>query len=320
MIIKQIETTNKDYIRLAEKYGSVFNQKPWLSIYNSNLKLIGIYNLNSELIGFFNLFISKKYGFKYASVPPYSASNGFFINNLAQNNANKITFEKQVHQHIITYLKSLRLLFITTSFPTKVIDTQPYFWNNYKVIPNYTYQLDISIPIEDLFNNLTTEKRKSIKKAEKDLIEIKLSNDYTIILALVIKTFSRKENKINVEFINKLLFQFANTNNSFAYVAFKNNIPIACTFNIYYNNISYYLLGGYDSEKKHHGAGPACMWHSILKAKEIGITTFDFEGSMLPEVEKYFREFGGKITPYYTVQKAWLPLEFLLKFKFRNRF
>ena len=62
------------------------------------------------------------------------------------------------------------------------------------------------------------------------------------------------------------------------------------------------------------------MWQSILHAKKLGIEVFDFEGSMLVEVEKYFREFGGELVPYYTVNKAGLPIEMLMKFKLRNRF
>jgi hypothetical protein len=41
---------------------------------------------------------------------------------------------------------------------------------------------------------------------------------------------------------------------------------------------------------------------------------------MLPEVEKYFREFGGEIKPYYTVHRGLFPIEVALKLKMRNKF
>jgi hypothetical protein len=77
----------------------------------------------------------------------------------------------------------------------------------------------------------------------------------------------------------------------------------------------YYLFGGYDSSQKHHGAGVSCMWNSILKAKELGLGIFDFEGSMLPEVEKYFREFGGTLKPYYSASKTSAVMNVILKLK-----
>jgi hypothetical protein len=42
--------------------------------------------------------------------------------------------------------------------------------------------------------------------------------------------------------------------------------------------------------------------------------TFDFEGSMLPEVEKYFRGFGANLIPYYRVSKAKLAVDLALRF------
>jgi len=41
---------------------------------------------------------------------------------------------------------------------------------------------------------------------------------------------------------------------------------------------------------------------------------------MLPEVERFFRGFGGDLVPYFTVNKAWLPLEFMLKLLKREQF
>jgi len=59
---------------------------------------------------------------------------------------------------------------------------------------------------------------------------------------------------------------------------------------------------------------------SIEKAKQLGCQIFDFEGSMLKGVEIFFRNFGGKMEPYYTINKASLPIEMLLKFKKRELF
>jgi hypothetical protein len=79
-------------------------------------------------------------------------------------------------------------------------------------------------------------------------------------------------------------------------------------------------MGGYGSEHKHHGAGPAAMFAAIRHAKKQGLAIFDFEGSMIPPIERYFRGFGGLLTPYLTVNKAWLPFEFVLKMIRRSNF
>lgn len=321
MYIKPIAYSDESYQKLAASKGNVFNTPKWLAIYNPhNLILHGIYNDNHELIGSFSLYKSSKFGMKYYITPPYSSNNAFLLVNPAQSVSNRITFEKDVHVCINDYIKGLSAKLFISAFPPSVVDTQVYFWNKFKVIPNYTYQLNLAPTAEELFEQLTSEKRKSIRKAEKDNLEIKRVEDYKIVKELVLKTFDRKSKSVSDDFLNKILFEFADKNNSFAFVAYQNGKPSACTFCVYHNNTSYYLFGGYDNSNKHHGAGVSCMWQSILLAKQIGIATFDFEGSMLTEVEKYFREFGGNIVPYYTINKAPFLIECALKLVKRNTF
>lgn len=305
---------------MANSFGSIFNSTEWLKLFGNKLVLIGINNANNELIGAFFYATSIKFGLKFALTPSYTPSVGFFLVNPAQNKSNAITFEKEVHQVISDYFLSNKYALISLAFPVNVSDTQVYYWKKFKVIPNYTYHLDLNQNQTEIFEQFTSERRKSIKKAEKDQLVIQRCFDYNIVFDLICKTFERKQKTINQAFVKKILLEFANQKNSFAFVAYDKNTPIATTFIIHDKNVAYYLLGGYDSNLKHHGAGPSCMWQSIIYAKQLGLSTFDFEGSMLPEVEKYFREFGGELKPYYTIHRASFPIEVALKLKMRNKF
>ncbi len=320
MKLVRLNINDEKYVALAKSHGSVFNSPDWLKLFGKNLVLIGINNANNELIGAFFYSSSVKLGLKYALTPSYTPSIGFVIVNPAQNKSNAITFEKEVHEAISKYFISNNYALVSIAFPVTVTDTQVYFWKKYKVIPNYTYHLSLHQEPDAIFEQFTSERRKSIKKAEKDQLSIQLCSDYKIVFDLICKTFERKQKSINEAFVKKILFDFANDKNSFAFVAYDKNTPIATTFIIHDQNVAYYLFGGYDSKFKHHGAGPSCMWQSILKAKQLGLKIFDFEGSMLPEVEKYFREFGGEIKPYYTIHRALFPIEVALKLKMRNKF
>jgi hypothetical protein len=59
---------------------------------------------------------------------------------------------------------------------------------------------------------------------------------------------------------------------------------------------------------------------AIKAAKGLGLQTFDFEGSSIPAIERFFRGFGGRLAHHFTVSRAWLPLEMALKFSKRNLF
>jgi hypothetical protein len=48
------------------------------------------------------------------------------------------------------------------------------------------------------------------------------------------------------------------------------------------------------------------QWEAIMYAKNaLNLSVFDFEGSMLPEVEQGRRDFGAKQQPYFRVRKEW---------------
>ena len=65
---------------------------------------------------------------------------------------------------------------------------------------------------------------------------------------------------------------------------------------------TYYLVGGTAAEHRTSGAASLVMWEAIERAAARG-TAFDFEGSMIREVERFFRAFGGVPVPYSIVRK-----------------
>ena len=322
MFVKQIESGNelKQYESLVKQYGCVFNSIEWISIFSDQLLIMGVFNKDNKLVAAFLLYKTSMMGMPYISSPPYSPHNGFIVENKANNKSNEATYLKNILETIADYFQKRKDAIFMTAFPHWLIDTQPFFWKNFKVIPNYTYRIDLTLSIDQLSKNLAPDKRTSLKKVEKDGLRIEKCTDYSIVKELVLKSFSRKEKSLDTTLLDNILVDFAKPDNSFAFVAYDKQAPIAVTFCVFDDQTAYYLLGGYDSQNKHQGAGVATIWHALLYAREMGMQIFDFEGSMIPEVEKYFRKFGGNLVAYYTINKAWLPFELLLKFKKRALF
>jgi hypothetical protein len=67
---------------------------------------------------------------------------------------------------------------------------------------------------------------------------------------------------------------------------------------------AYYHLSGDDPALRESGAGILLIWEAIRYASEVlGLACFDFEGSMLPAVERIRVQFGAVQTPYFFVWK-----------------
>lgn len=315
MVVKRIESSI-----LSKKATSVFLSEKWLAIYDKGLEAYGIFNGGNEMIGGFSLYRQKRSGITYYRNPMYMSTINLFFENKSTNKAKILSENKKVMKALSNFLSDLSYGVLSIYLPENHIDMQHFYWQGFKVVPNYTYHIDLSKSETEIQKNYSTERRNDIKKAIKDEVTVELSNDLSLIKQMVSNTFSRKEKGFDEDMIDRILFDFANNQNSFAYVSFQNKKAIAASFCIYDQDKAYYLLGGYDSKNKHQGAGALAVDAAIKHSKQLKIKTFDFEGSMLPEVEKYFRGFGGDLIPYYSINKAKLPLEMALKLINRSQF
>ena len=69
------------------------------------------------------------------------------------------------------------------------------------------------------------------------------------------------------------------------------------------DDCAYYLMGGANPTLRSSGAQSLVAWESIRYAATAA-KMFDFEGSMIEPIERFFRAFGAEQTPYYVAVKA----------------
>jgi len=309
------------YETFVADHGGVFNSPSWKEhVHGDQLQYYGIFTKRGELCAVFHLYTQTRYGFAFVRNPPFMPHTGLVINNRAQNGANYLTFNKEVLESFTALLNELSYSVLSIALPPTVVDTQPFYWNKYKVVPQYTYQHDLSGPDSELERQFSSNVRNSIKKATKDGVRIEECRDYDLVKQLVKITFSRREKELNEDNVEAILQRVATPQNSFAFIAHWEDKPVAVAFCIHDRATCFYLFGGYDHTSAHRGAGVLCLYNCLLHAKTLGLKVFDFEGSMMREVESYFRSFGPRMVPYYTINKGRMPFELVLKFVKREQF
>jgi len=321
----KIEPVDKDsvhFLRLQEFIGRhqlVFNLAEWLNNYPQNqISQCAILNNNNDVIGCFTYFTFKKSLFKFIITPPFSPDIGLYYVNPSESTVGKNSFNKEIVQNLALYFDNLNVPYININLPKEITDTQPFTWKGYLSRNRYSYLLDLSATKEALWDNLATEKRKSINRASKDGLVIKETTDRELVYSLIIQSLERNFIAKNTSIIKNILQSLSSKTRSFSFVAYQDGLAVGATFCMVSKFKAVYIFGGFNFENKHHGAGVTCMWNSILKAKALGLNYFDFEGSMNPAIERYFREFGGELTPYFNVQKIKPVLNTLLKLKNHN--
>lgn len=308
------------YDGLAHRYGTLFNRLEWLIIFAEQIRVLGLFDNSDNLIGGFSLYQERRLGLKLIRRAPFTPTCGPFLEVKRRNPVAVVEERRKALGCVIEYLEKEAPALCMFALDKSITDVMPFFWRGYKVIPHYTYLLDLTTPLDQIRKNMSQTRRNDITKATRDGLIVQQVTDLNIVRDLVLATFDRQRKFVDRSCLEAILFQYANSSNSFAFSTSQGHDPIAACFVVHDAKSAYYLLGGYSEENRHHGAGALALFEAIKHAQKIGLKIFDFEGSVIPAIERYFRGFGGQLTPYFTVNKAWFPIELALKYVKRNIF
>jgi hypothetical protein len=86
-----------------------------------------------------------------------------------------------------------------------------------------------------------------------------------------------------------------------ALLALHEERPVGGLFVAFDRGTSYGLLSYFDRSVGRRGIPAGLLWAAIRQAAERGAARFDFEGSVLPGVERFFEAFGGERRSYFQV-------------------
>jgi hypothetical protein len=192
------------------------------------------------------------------------------------------------------------------NFHENFTDWLPFYWRGYCQTARYTYVLeDISDPTA-LWNSMRRHHRRDIRRAERLGIRIKDNFDIERFLELNRKTFTRqgREPLASDELICRLdRACCANAGRKiFAGIDSQGRVH-AAVYVAWADNTAYYLMGGSEPDLRESGAQLLALWEAIIFSSSV-VKRFDFEGSMLPQVEFGFRGFGARQVPYSSITKA----------------
>jgi hypothetical protein len=305
---------------LALAHGSLFNTLKWTALAGDRLVRCGIFNKGGRMEGGFCFYRDRRAGLPFVRNAPYTPECGPFLDNPASNPVGRLEAERDALEAMAEFFDRLPWAVLSLSLNRAAGDALPFQWRHYKVIPCYTYRLDLRSPWEEILREMSAGRRNDMRKAEKDGLKAVPVTDFRTVGALVRETFDRQAMRADERTVAAILEGYARPDNSFAFATLLRGEPCACSFCVHDGRTAYYLMGGYRTGKTHHGAGALCLGRAIQHARDLGLAVFDFEGSMVPPIERFFRGFGGRYTPYLTVNKAWLPLEMALKLVRRSAF
>ncbi|MCB9335592.1 MAG: GNAT family N-acetyltransferase [Flavobacteriales bacterium] len=276
-------------------YQSLFSDKEWNVV---------IVERGEEVVGFLPYNISKKKSFTLISNPMLTPYQGIWLNYPQdQKYVNKLGFEKEIITELIKQLPKV------DSFQQKFIpeftNWLPFYWEGYSQTTRYTYVIDNLSDEDKIFDEFKENIRREIRKAEKKL-KVENSKDIKQLYEMKQKIYQKngEEYPISFEFLKKVN-DFVHQNKCgelLVAVDEKNNIHSMLLY-VWDNNSAYYLHGVTDKRYKTTGSMSLLLWEAIKRSSNK-TKAFNFEGSMIESIERYFRAFGGQQTPYFEIKKT----------------
>lgn len=193
------------------------------------------------------------------------------------------------------------------SFDPTVRGVLPFIWAGYRAEVRYTYRLEDLSSEKVLWDGLGGNIRREIRKARR---KVKVRDDLSLdqFHRVWARTFARQRlPPPDHDRLDRIEAACAPRGARTMLFASDDDERIhAVAYIVFDRHTAYYLLGGGDPELRTSGGSSLLMWEAILRARET-CQVFDFEGSMLKPVERFFRAFGGRQTPYLHVSRATRP-------------
>ena len=182
----------------------------------------------------------------------------------------------------------------------------PLAWHGFRQTTNYTWRLPRLDDLDSVFADVRENIRREIRKARKRGIVVE-EGSLPAFQAVHLRTMEHQsipEAGTNQEALRRIEAAAAPRDVRRILLArdAEGRVPAGGYF-VRDDRWVYYLVGASDPALRTSGASSLVLWHGIEYAAEHGLG-FDFEGSMLRGVERFFRAFGGEPTPYSIVRKT----------------
>jgi hypothetical protein len=189
-------------------------------------------------------------------------------------------------------------------FSPLMLNALPFYWAGYRLEVRYTSRLHGLRSTDALWDGLRDNVRREIRKARKrvEVVDNLGVEQFHSVLSM---TYARQRIPTPHSLAELERLESACASREAGAMLFARDDAgrvHAVAWVVWDQRGAYYLLAGADPRLRASGASSLLMWEAITRSREV-TDVFDFQGSMLPPVERFFRAFGGRQSPYLSVTR-----------------
>ncbi len=272
-----------DFLKIAEKHSGY------------KLYTYGYYK-GDILRGIYPLFFKKINGLKMVYSPPPRRGMfnlGFVVSgeydNIKQSKKESFlnSFLGEMEDEIQKYSPDYTLIYTIPNFT----DMRFFNWNNYNIMPKYTYVVDLNPPLEEIWNNLHKDVKRCVKLSSGYGLELHMNDDISIFHERQERRYREKEVNFSIdsEYLEEVFKAYPD--NIKAYYV-HNDLGEVVTGMISQEYKEKFMVWMGIARAKEH-ANEFLIWKTIEKARSEGFRRFEIAGAD----EKHLNQFKSRFSP-----------------------
>ena len=287
-----------DFLKIAEKYTGY------------RLYTFGIYDDN-DLFSVIPFFLSVRGGLRMMlSPPPMHKVNvpylGFAMcpkfDELKSHD--KILVMSQVVEGMHRGLKKISPNSICIGLTSTVTDIRPFEWDNYEIDQQYTYTLDLSRPLDEIWEGFDRDCRKNISECAKYPLSMRQMDDVDAFNEIMKNNLTKDGetfyHKQDPAYIKELLKAFPD--NIKLYFFYNGNEIVGVKLNVGYKKHYMSWMGNVSVQKKLN-VNEFFYWEMIKKAKADGYKRHENYGTINLRLNIFKSKFNPMLEPCFYVQR-----------------
>lgn len=310
MAMELNNTMNKqEYEAFCEENYVPIYSKPWWmdAVCGSDNWDVWLYKPNGKVIeAAMPYYMENRHGYKYITKAPLTQNNGIiFKKKTGDREQTRAKFEEKVINEACEYIKKLDLDVYEQQFQPEFTNWLPFFWNKYKAITRYTYQIEDLSDMDKVWMDLDSNRRRKIRKGEKKCSIIE-TDDWKLFYEEHEKIFEKQGLKcpFSIQLWENLVKAcWANNAGKLMMALTEDNKPASLSFTVWDQKRFYRLVGGGVPEFQNLDTHSALTWKEMELAHEKGLI-YDFEGSVIKRIAQANREYGAIPKPYFRIRKV----------------
>jgi hypothetical protein len=281
---------------------SIFEQPWWLDSVAPGAWNEVVIRRGGEVVARLPYARRRRFGLETIVQPPLTQTLGPWLATGEGKYARRLENENRLLGELIEALPPFDIF--RQNLSTGLTNWLPFHWAGFQATVRYSFRIEDLTDLDRVQSEFQDHIRRAIRKAQRT-VEIVDDCSLDELLRLDAQTFARRGRaQTHTDAVARLDAACAARDARRILAAVDaHGRTHAVLYVIWDDRTMYALINAADTELRSSGANSLLYWEAIRLAARVS-RVFDFEGSMVEPIARFFRAFGGRQAPYFLVTKA----------------